>query len=161
MSNYDFSTLITALDTKAQAIAADSGTSAKDLIYLGKAIEAINGGGGGLQPDQNLSDVANAATARLNLGFDGTGITNGQLMVWNASLNKFAAGSISAATVSQSNPDGTETGRGYVYQLRYRRDIYCESHFPSDLMAGHFGNQRQRPSRPGDIFSAKNIRSES
>jgi hypothetical protein len=40
----DFTNLITAIDTKAQSLAADSATAAKDLVFLGKTIEAINSG---------------------------------------------------------------------------------------------------------------------
>jgi len=40
-TNTSFSTLITAIDTKAQSLASST-TDAKDLVYLGKAIEALN-----------------------------------------------------------------------------------------------------------------------
>ena len=40
-TNTNFSTLITAIDTKAQSLAAST-TDPKDLVFLGKAIEAIN-----------------------------------------------------------------------------------------------------------------------
>ena len=40
-TNSNFSTLITAIDTKAQSLAAST-TDAKDLVFLGKAIEALN-----------------------------------------------------------------------------------------------------------------------
>ena len=109
---YNFTTLTTALDTKAQAIAADSSTTAKDLIYLAKAIEAINAQAA-MSGSNNLSELTDAAAARTNLGLptiDITGITNDQILVWNAALTKFQAGSVSSAIVSQSNPTGSETG---------------------------------------------------
>jgi hypothetical protein len=40
-TNTNFSTLITAIDTKAQSLAAST-TDPKDLVYLGKAVEALN-----------------------------------------------------------------------------------------------------------------------
>ena len=40
-TNSNFSTLITAIDTKARSLAAST-TDAKDLVFLGKAIEALN-----------------------------------------------------------------------------------------------------------------------
>jgi len=40
-TNTSFSTLISAIDTKAQSLASST-TDAKDLVYLGKAIEALN-----------------------------------------------------------------------------------------------------------------------
>lgn len=159
MSTYDFSTLITALDTKAQAIAADSSTSAKDLIYLGKAIEAINAvSGGGLDPANNLSDLTNAATARLNLGFDGTGITNGQLMIWNAALQKFQAGTISSAIVSQSNPDGTETGveLGDLYVNSASGEIWiCHAVTPVVAWLGTLGGSVNIPQGQAIFFQPR------
>ena len=86
---YNFTTLTTALDTKAQAIAADTSTTAKDLIYLAKAIEAINAAGG-MQGSNNLSELTDTAVARTNLGLptiDITGITNEQMLVWNNTLS--------------------------------------------------------------------------
>ena len=109
---YNFTTLTTALDTKAQAIAADTSTTAKDLIYLAKAIEAINAASG-MSGSNNLSELTDPAVARTNLGLptiDITGITNDQILVWNAALTKFQAGSVSSAIVSQSDPTGSETG---------------------------------------------------
>lgn len=40
-TNTNFSTLITAIDTKAQSLAAST-TDPKDLVFLGKAVEALN-----------------------------------------------------------------------------------------------------------------------
>jgi len=40
-TNTNFSTLITAIDTKAQSLASST-TDPKDLVYLGKAVEALN-----------------------------------------------------------------------------------------------------------------------
>ena len=40
-TNTNFSTLITAIDTKARSLAAST-TDPKDLVYLGKAVEALN-----------------------------------------------------------------------------------------------------------------------
>lgn len=40
-TNSNFSTLITAIDSKARSLAAST-TDAKDLVFLGKAIEALN-----------------------------------------------------------------------------------------------------------------------
>lgn len=148
---YNFTTLTTALDTKAQAIAADSSTTAKDLIYLAKAIEAINATGA-LQAGNNLSDVQNVATARTNLGLptiDTTGITNDQVLVWNATLSKFVAGSAGGGTtVSSSDPAGTETdvSAGDFFVNTSSGEIFVAiSASPNPKWAGTLGNSVNIP----------------
>ena len=148
---YNFTTLTTALDTKAQAIAADSSTTAKDLIYLAKAIEAINATGA-LQAGNNLSDLTNAAAAVTNLGLptiDTTGITNDQVLVWNATLSKFVAGSAGGGTtVSSSDPAGTETdvSAGDFFVNTTSGEIFVAiTASPNPQWAGTLGNSVNIP----------------
>ena len=144
--SYDFSTLITALDTKAQALAADSATTAKDLIYLGKAIEAINDvAGTPLRAAENLSDLGDVDVARSNLllpKIDVTGITDGQNLIWNAVLNTFQAG-VDNYIVSSSNPTGDETGiaAGKLFINSETGEIFiAKTAAPDIIWIGSLGN---------------------
>ena len=111
MTAYNFNTLITAIDSKAQALAAST-TDPKDLVYLGKAIEAINSetdaiAALGLLQANNLSDLQSPSAALGNLGFQISGASEGQALVYNATLQKFVNGSVAANTVSSGNPSTT------------------------------------------------------
>ena len=89
--SYDFTTLIAAIDAKAQSIAGTS-TDAKDLVFLGKAIEAIENATG-LKSANNLSDLNNPTAARANLGLPLT-IVNPQAdhtLVFDAALQAFVS----------------------------------------------------------------------
>ena len=113
MSTYNFNTLITAIDSKAQTLAAST-TDPKDLVYLGKAIEAINSetdaiAALGLLQANNLSDLQSPNTALGNLGFQISGATQGQTLIYNATLAKFVNGSASANLFASSDP-ATSTG---------------------------------------------------
>lgn len=108
MTAYNFNTLITAIDSKAQALAAST-TDPKDLVYLGKAIEAINSetdaiAALGLLQANNLSDLQSPSAALGNLGFQISGATEGQALVYNATLQKFVNGAMAANTVSSNDP---------------------------------------------------------
>ena len=113
MSTYNFNTLITAIDSKAQTLAAST-TDPKDLVYLGKAIEAINSetdaiAALGLLQANNLSDLQSTSTALGNLGFQISGATAGQTLVYNATLQKFVNGQAVSNITSASDPT-TSTG---------------------------------------------------
>ena len=113
MTAYNFNTLITAIDSKAQSLAAST-TDPKDLVYLGKAIEAINTEADtvaslGLLQANNLSDLQSTSSALGNLGFQISGATTGQSLVYNATLAKFVNGTISSNTISSADPT-TSTG---------------------------------------------------
>lgn len=149
--SYDFSTLITALDTKAQALAADSATTAKDLIYLGKAIEAINDvAGTPLRAAENLSDLGDVDVARSNLllpKIDISGISDGQTLVWNQVLSTFQAG-IGNYIVSSTNPTGNETGiaPGMIFINSSSAEIFiAQTSAPNIIWIGSLGNSVNVP----------------
>lgn len=113
MTAYNFNTLITAIDSKAQSLAAST-TDPKDLVYLGKAIEAINSetdaiAALGLLQANNLSDLQSPNTALGNLGFQISGATQGQTLVYNATLAKFVNGA-SVSNITSSLDPTTATG---------------------------------------------------
>lgn len=68
-TNTNFSSLITAIDTKAQSLAAST-TDPKDLVYLGKAIEAMNVADTVsaiiTEGDTQVADVNTAGTTQVN-----------------------------------------------------------------------------------------------
>lgn len=91
MSATDFSLLIAAIDAKARSLASST-TDSKDLVFLGKMIEAIENATA-LKPANNLSDILDAAAARVNLGLP-FNIQNPQAdhtLVFNAALNAFVS----------------------------------------------------------------------
>lgn len=105
MAAYDFSTLIAALDTRAQNLA--NAADAKDVVYLGKAVEALLATDDKILGSNNLSDLADAATSLANLGFSAqfTNPTADQAILWNNALQKWVNADISKEVyVSTTNP---------------------------------------------------------
>ena len=104
MTAYDFSTLIAALDTRGQSLA--TAATAKDLVYLGKAVEALQAGDDKLLASSNLSDVADAAAALANLGFAAqfTNPTGDQGILYDASINKWVNTTLNTYEISTTNP---------------------------------------------------------
>jgi hypothetical protein len=83
-------------------------------VYLGKAIEAINSetdaiAALGLLQANNLSDLQSPNAALGNLGFQISGASAGQTLVYNATLQKFVNGAAVSNLTSAGDPT-TSTG---------------------------------------------------
>ena len=98
VQNTNFNTLITAIDTKAQTLAA-AATSAKDLVFLGKTLEALN-------VTATVSDIIGQGDTQVGLvtteGTTQVGLVN------TAGTNQVASINSTAASYSQ-HPSGTTT----------------------------------------------------
>jgi len=98
VQNSNFTTLITAIDSKAQSLAAST-SDPKDLVYLGKTLEALN-------VTATVSDIINAGDTKV------TAVnTAGTTQVGNvntAGTNQVAAVQAAASTYS-SHPQGSTT----------------------------------------------------
>ena len=98
VQNSNFTTLITAIDSKAQSLAAST-SDPKDLVYLGKTLEALN-------VTATVSDIINAGDTKV------TAVnTAGTTQVGNvntAGTNQIAAVQAAASTYS-SHPQGSTT----------------------------------------------------
>ena len=109
VQNSNFNTLITAIDTKAQSLAAST-SDPKDLVYLGKTLEALN-------VTATVSDIINAgdtqvtavnsAGSSLVSGVNTAGTTQVGL-VNTAGANQVAAVAGAASSYSL-HPNGTTT----------------------------------------------------
>jgi hypothetical protein len=109
VQNSNFNTLITAIDTKAQSLAA-SATDPKDLVFLGKTLEALN-------VTATVSDIIGQGDTQIGLvntagttqvGLVNTAGTTQLGLVNTAGTNQVASINSAAASYSQ-HPSGTTT----------------------------------------------------
>ena len=109
VQNSNFNTLITAIDTKAQSLAA-SATNPKDLVFLGKTLEALN-------VTATVSDIIGQGDTQIGLvttqGTTQVGLVNTagttQLGIVNTAGTTQVAAINSAAASYTQHPSGTTT----------------------------------------------------
>ena len=96
IQNSNFNTLIAAIDTKAQALAAST-TDAKDLVFLGKTLEALN-------VTATVSDIIGEGTVQVtavtSAGTTQVGLVNAAGATQVAAINSAGGNYATSATLT-------------------------------------------------------------